>query len=62
MTPQIPSTAGIEPGLRRILDPMKENIEVLKGRRGTRIEPLADGATSAEIITKINEIIERLQG
>lgn len=59
---QIPSTAGIDPQIRRVLDAMKENIEVTKGRRSTKLAPLVSTATNAEIIGKINEIITRLQG
>lgn len=62
MKAQIPSTAGVDPTLKRILDPMKENIEQLRGRRQTKIEPLSASATNSEIIAKINEVIERMQG
>ncbi len=41
---------------------VKENLELLTGRRGTRIAPLSDSASTAQIIAKINEIIEHLQG
>lgn len=40
---------------------VKETLEVITGRRGRRIEPLPEGATTAEIAAKINEILERLQ-
>lgn len=62
MSAQIPSTAGIDPVIRRVLDPIKENVEQLRGRRGGKIEALSDAATTAEIIAKINAIIDRLQG
>lgn len=62
MSLNIPSTTGIDPAIRKVLDPLKENVELIKGRRGTKIEPLASTATTAEIIAKINEIIARLQG
>lgn len=40
---------------------VKENLEVLTGRRTGRIQPLQPTATQAEIIAKVNEIIDRLQ-
>lgn len=40
---------------------LKENLEIMTGRRGDKIKPLAETATTAEITAKINEIIERLQ-
>lgn len=64
MSAQIPSTNGLDQLLRKVLDPMKENIETMKGRRRgiPKITSLPDTATSAEIIAKINEIIARIQG
>ncbi len=62
MSAQIPSTSGIDPATKRVLDPLKENVEQLRGRRGTKIEALSSTASTAEIIDKINEIIARLQG
>jgi hypothetical protein len=40
---------------------IKENLEVLFGQRGGRIAPLPETASTAELISKINEIIARLQ-
>ena len=40
---------------------IKETLEVLTGQRGGAIEPLPTSATTAQIISKINEIIARLQ-
>lgn len=40
---------------------VKENLEMLVGLRGNRIALLSDSATTAEIIAKINEIIEARQ-
>lgn len=40
---------------------IKENLEIVLGQRVDTISPLASTATNAQIITKINEIISRLQ-
>lgn len=41
---------------------VKENIEILTGRRGSKISKLpATGATTDELAAKINELLDRLQ-
>jgi len=40
---------------------VKENLEVLMGQRAGRIAELDASATNAQVISKINEIIRRLQ-
>lgn len=40
---------------------VKEDLEILMGQRGGRIAELPDGASTADIIAKINEILTRLQ-
>ena len=40
---------------------LKENLEAIMGQRGEPIRPLADTASTADIIAKVNEIIARLQ-
>ncbi|MBX9869022.1 MAG: hypothetical protein K2X63_04435 [Burkholderiaceae bacterium] len=47
---------------RRAFDvAMKENLELITGQRGTKINSLASTATTADIIKKINELIDLLQ-
>ena len=58
----IPDLGGIDSATRRPLSAMKESIEELRGITGEKIKPLSSGATQAEIIAKVNEIITRLQG
>lgn len=58
--PAVPTSAAKD-GRVAFDSAVKENLEILTGRRGTRIEVLADDATTAAIISKINEIIERMQ-
>ena len=59
--PAIPSTLSIQDrSIAAIVGPMKENIEILTGVREGLIAPLPSDATTAQIISKINEVILRL--
>lgn len=60
--PAIPSTAVADRSAQMILNAMKENIEIMTGARPGvgPILTLPASATNAEIVTKINEIIARL--
>jgi hypothetical protein len=59
--PAIPTTLSItDKSIAAVIGPMKENIEILTGVREGLIVPLASDATTAQIISKINEIIARL--
>lgn len=40
---------------------VKDDLEFIMGHRGGRIEKLPDDASLAAVISKINELIERLQ-
>jgi len=40
---------------------VKESLEIVTGRRAGRIEPLPAGASTDDVIAKVNEIIARLQ-
>lgn len=40
---------------------LKANIDILLGRVGGSIEPLASGATLADVVAKVNEIVGRLR-
>ena len=58
-TPSIPALTTQDPALKAI----KEVVECITAKRPgvAKIEPLKTTATTAQIITKINEIIDRLQ-
>lgn len=58
--PAVPPSAR-EQGRVAFDDAMKDNMERLVGKRGGLIVALPPDATTAQIISKINEIIERLQ-
>lgn len=50
-----------EPTLKPTLDAIKENLEIIEGLRGTKIELLGTDATLAGVISKVNEILDRIQ-
>lgn len=45
-----------------ILGALKDNIEMLTGTSGTRLDKLSLNATTTDLIKKINEILVLLQG
>lgn len=57
----IPQTPRGTENRGRFDEAVKENLEIITGQRGGKIEALADGASNAEIIAKINELIALLQ-
>lgn len=64
MRPSISVPEGVDPELRRSLKAIKENIEILTGRRNNPIEPIQTGAAStatlADVITKLNEVAAKV--
>lgn len=58
----IPSTQGLDPATRNVLDPMIEVLETITGRRPkiAKIAALPENATLGETRDKVNEIIKRL--
>lgn len=59
--PAIPSVMGVsDPVARNLLGAMKENIEIMTGARSHVIETLPVNASLSDCISKINEIIERI--
>ena len=58
--PAIPAVVVPDRRLSTLLNPIKQNIEILTGVRGGKIDYLADTATVDEAVAKINEIIDRL--
>jgi len=60
--PAIPEVRITIPAdIRRVLEPLKENVEQITAVRGDEIEELPSTATVVQIIAKINEILARLQ-
>ena len=60
--PGIPSVATPDPKINSLLIAVKENIELITGARPgiSELTQLPTGATNAEIVSKINEIVSRL--
>jgi hypothetical protein len=58
--PAIPS-APKDPARARFDSSVKENLEILLGRRGDRIQLLDENASLDDVIAKVNEIIGLLQ-
>lgn len=59
--PSIPALQGIsDQALMRVLNPMKENIELMTGIRQGTLQKLPENADLTAVIRKINEIIERV--
>lgn len=55
--PPVPKNSGNENFDKSV----KECLEILIGRRGNRIKPLNSDASLAEVVNKVNEILELLQ-
>ena len=47
---------------RENIQSIKENIEILTGRRGKKIALLAANASLTDTVTKLNEVLALLQG
>lgn len=60
--PSIPAITIADNTLASILRPIKENIEILNGVRVGRIDTLSETATLSEVIAKLNEVIDRING
>lgn len=58
--PSIPALSTLPSELAQVLNPIKENLEILTGVRGTPLSKVATTATTDELITAINAIVSRL--
>lgn len=61
-TPSIPATVGIAEPIAKVLEPIKENIEFANGTRATKLGKLGLTSTLSDVINKVNDIIDRMQG
>lgn len=60
--PAIPGTASLPQDLARIIEPIKANVEILTGARPgvNEIQPLPSSASLAQVVSKVNELISRI--
>lgn len=58
--PAIPSVRVQDQSIAAILRPIKENIEILNGQRSGAINELSNSATLSDVISKLNEVIRRI--
>jgi hypothetical protein len=60
--PAIPGTASLPLDMAQIIEPLKQNVELITGARpgSTAISPLATTATLADVITQVNLILSRI--
>jgi hypothetical protein len=56
--PQVPRAEQPRTGFDQAV---KENLEVITGRRGGSVQPLPADASLADVIQRLNELIARLQ-
>jgi len=61
--PAIPPTSMLPLDVARVVEPMKQNIELLTGARpgAVSIDPLPPTATLADCITQLNLILSRIE-
>lgn len=58
--PAIPSVPNTDAALYNVLTSLKESVEVFTGVRGGQIRQLSSGASLADVINKVNEIVVKL--
>ena len=59
----IPAVRTGQPDMDRALAAIKQNLDAITGqsRNTERLEPLASTATTAEVVARLNQLLERLQ-
>lgn len=60
--PAIPATSSLPAEIARIVEPIKQNVELMNGARpgSTALTPLATTASLADVIAKVNQLISRI--
>lgn len=61
-TPAIPAVTGIPEPVAKLLGPIKENVEFMTGQRAPKLAKLGPTSTLLDVINKLNDSIDRLQG
>jgi len=58
--PAIPAVSADDPKVAALLRPIKENIEIMNGVRAGSLTKVSTTATLSDVISKLNEVINRL--
>jgi hypothetical protein len=61
--PAIPAVRTGQVELDRTLSAVKQSLDAITGqaRNAKRMEPLPDSATLAQVVARVNQLVERLQ-
>jgi len=59
--PAIPQVPRAEQPRAAFDQATKETLEIITGRRGGSVKPLANDASLADVIAKLNELLTRIQ-
>jgi hypothetical protein len=61
--PAIPPTSTLAYDIARVVEPLKQNVEIITGSRpgAVSIDPLPTTATLADVITQLNKILSRIE-
>lgn len=60
--PAIPGTGSLPVELSRIIEPIKQNVELMTGARpgSAELAPLPANASLADVVAKVNQLISRI--
>jgi len=60
--PAIPVTSSLPLDIAQVVEPLKQNVELITGARpgSTALSPLATTATLTDVITQVNLILSRI--
>ncbi|NBX50943.1 hypothetical protein EBT25_13680 [bacterium] len=60
--PAIPVTSSLPLDIAQVVEPLKQNVELITGARpgSTALSPLASTATLSDVITQVNLILSRI--
>ena len=60
--PAIPGTGSLPLDMAQVIEPIKQNVELITGARpgSTAISPLTSTATLSDVITQLNLILSRI--
>lgn len=61
--PSIPPTSNLALDIARVVEPLKQNVELITGARpgAVSLDPLPTTATLSDVITQLNKILSRIE-